>query len=295
MKQITKITLAYELDIEKVPKSHIAKRLNINRDTVYDWLGKINHHGGLEQFLDYYSKAKKKPRKKRKVDATLKKRIYHIREREKDCCGQKIKYFLKKEFDQDLSVTRIYEILSEKYQLRSKWSKNVKRGDCPKASKIREVVQMDTVDFGDIFAYTAVDIYSKEVDVLMLPSLEAVQGAKFLDTAMIRRFNGFSDTIQSDGGSEFKKEFKEKVYEYTDNFRIARPYKKNEQSYIESFNRTLRKEALGWIKYKKVELNKVQEIVDTFLIRYHTHRPHINLGMKTPQDFLKGKGINFKI
>ena len=35
---------------------------------------------------------------------------------------------------------------------------------------------------------------------------------------------------------------------------IARPYKKNEQSFIESFNRTVRGGCLGWTKYRAEEL-----------------------------------------
>lgn len=30
---------------------------------------------------------------------------------------------------------------------------------------------MDTVDFGEVFAFTGIDLYSKEADVLLGPSL----------------------------------------------------------------------------------------------------------------------------
>ena len=99
---------------------------------------------------------------------------------------------------------------------------------------------------------------------------------------MVRRFNGHSELIQADGGPEFKDEFKANVHRFSDRYRVARPYKKNEQSYIESFNRTVRKECLGWIKYKASEIPELTNLVDLFLMRYHYHRPHMGLGMKVP-------------
>lgn len=123
-------------------------------------------------------------------------------------------------------------------------------GPVPTAEKKREIVQMDTIDFGAIFAFTAVDIVGKEADVLMEPALTSQSGHQFLDLSMNRRFDGHVTLIQTDSGPEFKDEFRDHVLEYCDQRRVARSYKKNEQSYIESFNRTVRKECLGWQKYR---------------------------------------------
>ena len=65
-------------------------------------------------------------------------------------------------------------------------------------------------------------------------------------------------------------------------YRVARPYRKNEQSFIESFNRTVRKECLGWQTYRIQDLPECQKMVDLFLERYHYHRPHMGLRMMTP-------------
>lgn len=278
---ITKITLAWELFEAGIPKSHIASRLGLQRETVHLWIKGILEYG-LVEFLDRYSKAKKGPRIKRQVDPILKRWVWEIREREMDCCGQKIIYFLDKEYGVKLSVPKVYEILAEKYIIKSKWKHNQKRGAVPHAEKPREVIQMDSIDFGAVFAFTAVDIFSKEADIVLAPELTSQHGVRFLDTCMQRRFNSHSDLIQADGGHEFKDKFKAKVYNYTDRFRVARPYKKNEQSYIESFNRTVRKECLGWSKYRTNQIPELTVIVNQFLDRYHYHRPHIGRGMKPP-------------
>lgn len=179
-------------------------------------------------------------------------------------------------------MSKIYEVLGEKYQLRSKWKHNVKRGVVPVVTESRQVVQMDTVDFGEIFAFTAVDIFSKEVDVMLRPSLTAKDGQVFLHSSMKRRFDDFFKIIQTDGGPEFKAEFHQDSRLFSERHRIARAYKKNEQSYIESFNRSFRKECLGWTKYKVNQISDLVTEVENYLYWYHYQRPHLGLKLKTP-------------
>ena len=279
---MTKIILTQELLKEGIGKSPIAKHLGVSRRTILRWTQAIDRHGSLEAFLEYYHKAKKGSRQKRKTDAILKRRIWALREKHHHCCGQKIQYFLQKEYDMQVSVTTIYKVLSEKYQLRSRWHKNKPRGPVPAAQAARQVLQMDTVLFGEVFAFTAVDIYTKESDVLLRTALEARDGKAFLEHCMPRRFDSFAEVIQTDGGSEFKGEFSRTVDDYCDRHRVARPYKKNEQSYIESFNRSLRKECLGWSKYQATEIPALTLCLEDWLRYYHYERPHISLGMRPP-------------
>ena len=274
----TFITLSWELYNQGISKSKIAQDLGKNRETVISWIQGIERFG-LLSFLDRYENAKKGPREKRRIDPILKRWVWEIREREFDCCGQKIAYFLREEHGAFVSVPKIYEILSEKYLIRSRWHENQERGVIPVAAKAREVVQMDTVDFGGIYAFTGVDIFSKEADILLAPELTAKYGYQFLERSMDRRFNGFVHLVQTDGGPEFKEEFKQNVGRFCDRHRVARPYRKNEQSFIESFNRTVRKECLGWTKYKTENLSQCQQMVESFLRRYHYHRPHMGLGL----------------
>jgi len=54
----TKIILAKELLDTGVPKTYIAEKLEVNRDTIRLWLKGINKFG-LTVFLDKYESAKK--------------------------------------------------------------------------------------------------------------------------------------------------------------------------------------------------------------------------------------------
>ena len=285
MLNLTKIAVAWEMAELGIPKAHIASKLGVTRETVHIWIKEIIKVGLLE-FLDQYTQAKKGERSKRKIDGLLKVRIYQLREEYRDCCGQKIREFLADNYGISLSTTTIYKVLGEKYQLRSKWKKNTVRGPIPEANQPREVIQMDTVDFGAVFAFTGVDIFSKEVSVKLYPSLTARDGLDFLRSSFDSRFQ-HTNLLQTDGGPEFKAEFRSNVLTYADRFRVSRPYKKNEQSYIESFNRSLRKECLGWSKYRPDELPSLTRELTDYLVYYHTKRPHMSLGMKTPERFLK--------
>jgi len=283
--QLTKVTLAWELFEQGVPKTHIASQLAITRETVHLWIKGIQVFGLLE-FLEKYIDAKKGARRKRKIDGLLKSRVYRLREENRDCCGQKIKEFLSDEYGVELSTTTIYKILGEKYKLRSKWKKNQIRGPIPVAFNPREVIQMDSVDFGAIFAFTGVDIFTKEVSVKLYESLTARDGLDFLTLSFKNRFTHVN-LLQTDGGSEFKAEFRSNVFKYADRFRVSRPYRKNEQSYIESFNRSLRKECLGWSKYRQDDIPKLEKELSEYLVYYHNKRPHMSLNMMTPNEFLK--------
>ena len=132
---------------------------------------------------------------------------------------------------------------------------------------------MDIIAFSELYAFTAIDIFTREADILIATELTAEFGRQFLYRSMRRRFGGHVKLLQTDGGLEFKAEFKSNVTLFCDRHRVARPYRKNEQSYIESFNRTVRKECLGWTKYRITQLSECQDMSEVFLKRYHYHRP----------------------
>ena len=282
MDKRTKVILAWELHQQGTPHSHIAARLDVHRETVGLWCKAITTQG-LLPFLDKKTVASRVPHPLQQTPLRIKQKVWFLREREHNCCGQKIAYFLEKEDGIHLSVPTIYQILAQRYTLRSKKRKNIKRGPVPHAFAPRQVIQMDTVDFDEVFAFTAVDIFTKEADIYLAPALTSEEGKAFLIRCMNHRFApGQVELVQTDGGPEFKGEFVQVVGNYCQRHRVARPYKKNEQSFIESFNKTVRSECLGWSKYKACDIPDLTDEVTTFLHRYHFHRPHLGLSPLRP-------------
>jgi len=260
----------------------LPRQLGIHRATVYRWLKGIELKG-IHQFIRDYQQAKKGCRKSNRTDVVIKLHVYELRKRYHKCCGEKIQYFLEKEYGEKLSVSTIYRILREKYVLRSKWKKYCKRGHVKKGTKPRESIQIDTVDYGLVFAFTAIDTYTKEAHVVIKPNLEALAGRQAFKQHL--KFFKTIDHIQRDGGSEFKAEWNRYAHRHTSSIRTARPYKKNEQAYIERFNGVLRKECLGYGKYRPKDIPWLQEKVNGYLKYYNTERPHLSLNMKTPKEY----------
>lgn len=281
---ITKIEICKSLLENGISPEDLPGQLGIDRSTVYRWKRKLQRLG-INEFKRRYRSAKKGRRQPHKTCVMTKCRIYTIRKEYKNCCGEKIKYLLKKNYGTDISVSTIYTILGEKYQLRSKWKKHSKRGFVRKGAQPREVIQTDTVDLGNVYAFTAIDTFTKEVSVVIRPTLTALDGKHALEQ-QLKQF-GHIDHIQRDGGSEFKKEWQDYAQQHISSIRTARPYKKNEQAFIERFNGILRKECLGYAHYKTSQLEEVQKRVNDFLIYYHTKRPHLSLDMKTPHEFVQ--------
>ena len=282
MQSITLIEHAWELSRAGLTPEQIADQLMKDRATIYRWLAGIRFYG-LREFLRRYNQAKKGHRQPRKTDPLIKARIYAIRERYHQCCGEKIQYWMQHDHDTEISIPTIYRVLGERYRLRSKWKKNTPRGPVPRAEKPRQVIQNDSVDFGELFAFTSIDIFTRESWVVMRDSLEASDGAAALAEQM--RFFGGADVLQRDGGPEFKAEWNELAQRYCQRIRTARPYKKNEQAFIEVFNRTLRKECLGWTKYRRRDLLMTRAKVTAFLDFYNNTRPHLSLNLQSPRSF----------
>jgi len=120
--------------------------------------------------------------------------------------------------------------------------------------------------------------------VVIQPGLTAQHGQRALE--VVADTFGPLRLLQTDGGSEFEKEFAQVVDQYTQEHVIARPYKKNDQAFIECFNGTLRREEFGHTPFKVTDLALAQQRVDAFLDYYHRQRPHLALAMKTPFEFV---------
>ena len=194
-------------------------------------------HGPLP-FLERYQQSKKGPRPQRRVDPLLKRWVWALREREAGCCVQKIAYFLDMEHGLHLSVP--YEILHEEHIIRSKRKSPSVGGPCPRPVPRARWSRWAPLCWEACLNSRASTSIRKR-RTFFWPTLTPAYGRAFLEQTMGRRFGGYLALIHTDGGSEFKEAFTDQVLAYCQRHRVARPYKKNEQAYIESFNRTVRK------------------------------------------------------
>lgn len=280
MSSVTHFELAWEMYRKGINPAEIGEVVGRDRATVYRWINGIKFYG-IKEYVRRKKECKRR-RQPRKVSDTVKRRIKQIRA-DRGWCGQKIQKELKAKDGIRISIMTIYRVLKEDFKIGSKWKKQKSRGEAPKATAPREVVQHDTVDFGGLYAYTSIDIFSKEPSVVIEENLLSETGVGAFKQQ--RSFYGLVTLHQSDEGPEFKGEFPKTVKEGSEH-RYARPYKKNDQAYIENFNRSLRKECLGWGKYKKEDKAKVQARVDQYIHHFIYERWHMGLpDMMTPAEF----------
>lgn len=263
--------------------AQICRVVGKHRATVYRWLKRIKR-AGIRKFLLDKKTCKQRRPKARTPETTIQK-IIDIRN-EFGWCGQKIRKELLAHHDIKLGLSTVYRWLHQRF---TKASVGVKRYKKHKAlvtaNNPREVVEHDTVDLGGgVYAYTAIDIFSKEPSVVIATNLEMATGA----SAFVQQSNFYGPTNlhQSDGGSEFQTLFVAAVTRSGAQHRYSRPYKKNEQAHIENFNKSLRNECFPRGEYQQKDIPKLQRQANEFTKHYIERRWHMGLpDLMTPAQF----------
>lgn len=277
MRTVTQYELAWELYRAGLNGDKIGEKVGRDRSTVYRWITGIKKYG-IREFVRRKQDCKRR-RQTRVLNSDVKNLIVDIR-KQRGWCGQKIQKELRDKHQIRVCLMSIYRVVKDNFEVGSAWRKYTSRVEVPKATAPRQVVQHDTVDYGALFAFTSIDIFSKEPAVVIGTDLTSESGIRALK--LQQAYYGHVDLHQSDEGPEFKKDFPK----ICGNHRYARPYKKNDQSYIENFNRSLRKECLGWGKYQKNQINEVQARVDAWISHWMYERWHMGLpDMQTPVQF----------
>lgn len=262
--------------------TQITQVVNRHRATIYRWIKQIKRMG-IREFLRRKHTAKHR-RPAAQTPETHIQKIVDIRS-EFGWCGAKIRKELQENHGITMAVSTIYRWLHRRFtQAAVSVKRYTKHQALVAAEKPREVVEHDTVDLGGgVYAYTAIDIFSKEPSVVIATDLEMETGAK-----AFTRHHGFYGEVllhQSDNGSEFQSDFRRAV-EAISRHRYSRPYKKNEQSHIENFNKSLRSECFPGAEYSPEDLPVLQQQADCYTRHYIHRRWHMGLPeMMTPAQF----------
>jgi transposase InsO family protein len=256
--------------------------LEVHRATVYRWLERIKALG-IREFVRRQHSAKRRRPRSRTPEYVIQK-IVDIRN-QWGWCGQKIRRELRVKHGIHLGLATIYRWLHDRFSRRGVGVRRYKKHQALAAAYgPRQVVEHDTVDLGELYAYTAIDIFTKEPSIYIGTNLEMETGAAAL--TYHSRFYGFVELQQSDNGSEFQTTFREAVEATGSKHRYSRPYKKNEQAHIENFNKALRSECFGRPHYKAEQLEEVRLQAKLFTQHYIHERWHMSLpDLMTPAQY----------
>lgn len=281
MKTVTHYELAWIMYSAGNDIPTIEEAVGRTRATLYRWFARIKRLG-IKEFVRRKQAAKRR-RQPRRVVMSIRQLIRSIR-RQYGWCGQKIRKQLWEVHGISLGLETVYRVLRDYFRLRKHHHKP--RGQRVVAGGPRELIEHDTVDFGGLFAFTSIDVFTKEPVVVMATDLTMETGTRVFLTQ--KSYYGPAYCHQGDEGSEFQSLFADCVTATGSLHRYSRPYKKNDQAHIENFNKSLRSECLGWGSYAKADLARLQVKVDRYLKHWMDERWHMGLpDMMTPAQHLK--------
>ena len=282
MRTLTQYEVAWNMYQAGSTIDQIKAVVSKDRATIYRWIKGIKL-SGIRKFLSRKDSSMVRRPQAQTPETTIQK-IVDIRN-EFGWCGAKIRKELRENHGIKIALSTIYRWLHRRFTKAAVGIQKYKKHKAlVTANNPREVVEHDTVDLGgNVYAYTAIDIFTKEPSVYISTNLKMATGATAF--AFHNTFYGKTQLHQSDGGSEFQTTFREAV-EAVAEHRYSRPYKKNEQSHVENFNKSLRSECFPRGEYNQVDVEKLQEQANIFVKHYINRRWHMGLpDMMTPAQF----------
>lgn len=280
MATLTHYEVAWNMHQAGSKMEHITAVVGRHRSTIFRWLAKIKQVG-IKEFLRRKWGCKHR-RPSARTPEWIVQLLIDLRQTY-DWCGQKLRKELAERHSISLGLSTIYRWLHRRLTRQAVGVQRYhKHQALVSASAPREVIEHDTVDLGGLYAYTAIDIFTKEVSIFIGVDLTMETGAKAF--AYHTQTFGWASLHQSDNGSEFQSAFVEAVEATGATHRYSRPYKKNEQAHIENFNKSLRRESLGKIHYPQSQQEEVGLQAKLYAQHFFAERWHLGLpNMMTPQ------------
>ena len=261
---------------------------------------KVARHLGFTQSAVVKWVKRAPPGKKRLIHTQSSKPHSHPHELSKELCDLVIEY--RRYYERDaffihhllqkegipISLSSVKRIIRRnrmgRFSPQKKWHTYPPR---PIPERPGILVEIDTIHVGasghQLFIYTLLDVFSRWAHAVPALRISAGRSSSFVDVSQkIAPFD--FKTIQSDHGPEFSKWFTKKLLEDGMAHRHSRIRTPNDNAHLERFNRTIQDEC---IKRIPENFRLWQKEIPEYLRYYNTERPHMGLGMKTPQEIIK--------
>jgi transposase InsO family protein len=132
------------------------------------------------------------------------------------------------------------------------------------------------------YGFVAIDVVSKQAAIHVSPSITAKHGRIAWEKAVAAL--GLPKAVLTDNGSENLGAFAELLQSQPTAHYFARPRTPKDKPHVERFIGTLEKEFIQWGGVA-IDVADQQEMVDAWLTKYHTYRPHQSLGYLTPDEY----------
>jgi len=279
-------------------KDHeICEILEVSRASIFNW--KKRYKAQKEQGLLNKSRT---PHKKRTSTQTkeLKDLVLMLRKENPTYGKAKIHALLKRDHNLHTSESTVGRILKKLISLGSidlvhhlytpkkrrvfdKYAKRFVYG--MKAKTPGELVQIDHMSVYSptnfkVKHFAAIDPTTKYLEAQSYGQATSRTAAKFLEH-LIENSPFEIKSIQVDGGSEFMKDFENACKEKNIALYVLPPRKPKWNGCVERSNRTLREEFYQ-IYQRPADMAELREMLEEYVLKYNTYRPHHSLKLKTP-------------
>ena len=262
--------------------TEVAKYFGYSKGTISKWLKKYPE-GGAWEIPTKSSKPKSHPKQ---TETWVVNRIIELRQELGGRCGEVIHDHLK---DEGISIAlpTVQRILDRKGLLKKKspWKRLHLGKSRPEALNPGDLVQIDTIHIMKnhkerIYIYTLLDVYSRWVYAEAHKKANTLTSLAFVERAKKKAPFEFR-MLQTDHGSEFSKQFSERIKISHRHSRVRRP---NDNAHLERFNRTVQQELLYKLPKDTVIINL---LLPGYLKHYNNYRKHLGLNLKTPNFILQ--------
>ena len=273
-----------------------ARHFGFSPDTISRWARAYDAFGlaGLEP-------GSRRPKRMRQpqIPLSVVQRIQAVREEYPRWGREKLRALLAQEgvflsaksIDRVIRRLKVRGVLREATQPRRAPHTQVPRQRRPKELVVDRpgvLVQVDSkqVSLGHgtvVYEFGAVDCFTRKRVVAVAPRLTSAQGAAFLRT-VVAQFPFPAQAIQSDGGSEFLKDFQATAAELCITHYFNRPRYPQGNGRIERSFRT-DEEEFYQVADLPTDLGGLQDALLAWNHIYETVRPHQALGYLTPAQF----------
>ena len=139
------------------------------------------------------------------------------------------------------------------------------------------------------YAFVAIDVISKQTAIHVASSISSAQGALAWRKAVQEL--GLPRAVLTDNGSENMGAFAALLQSQPTEHYWARPHTPKDKPHVERFIGSLERECIQWGGVA-VDLADQQTIIDTWLHKYHSYRPHQALGYLTPDEYRAKLKVN---
>jgi len=154
------------------------------------------------------------------------------------------------------------------------------------AAKPGDLVEVDVKHLphinGKRYGFVAIDVVTKQATVHVSTSISSAQGALAWKKAIYQL--GLPKAVLTDNGSENMGAFAQLLSEQTTEHYWARPHTPKDKPHVERFIGSLERECIQWGGVS-VDTKDQQEIINQWLTKYHSYRPHQALGYLTPDEY----------